>query len=393
MFDSFRNFIYSHKGQFNDLSQTIWTHPETAWKEKFAVAALAEFLKNNGLDPEVGCFDLETALRCEVETGSGCGPVVAIAAEYDALPEIGHGCGHNLICTAGVAAFLAVTEFMKKHAVPGKVILYGTPAEEGGGGKVKMANAGCLEGVDAAIMVHPDIINKIDCGSTANNGLQVTFYGRAAHAAASPEKGINALDAVTLLFAAVNAYRQQLPGYALIHGVIDNGGVAPNIIPDIAVCRFYLRTAVESFAPELERRFVNMVRGAELMTECTAEIVPFREAYRARKPNAPMNDEFARCMESAGLEVIRPKTSGRGSSDFGNFSQLVPGIHPYFAIVPENTGKVVCHSPEFRDAAGSDFALDNALIAAAAMAQTIWRFMTDDSFRNDVKKDFKREDI
>ncbi|MBR7130492.1 MAG: M20 family metallopeptidase [Lentisphaeria bacterium] len=380
--------INLHRDSLKQLSRAIWEHPEIAWHEKFAAATLRDYLTERGFKVSENCCGLETAFCCE--TGSGDGPTVAIAAEYDALPEIGHGCGHNLICTTAVAAFLALSEILKSAAVPGKVLLLGTPAEEGGGGKVKMANAGILDGVDAAIMLHPSSRNQIDAGSTANAGFEVIFHGKSAHAAASPELGVNALDAVTLLFAAVNAYRQQLPRHALIHGIINNGGAAPNIIPETAGCRFYLRTEKETFAPQLEKRFMDMVKGAELMTGCTAEVMPFREAYRARKPNAAMNEAFACGMESFGCTVVYPKDSGRGSSDFGNFAQLVPGIHPYFAIVPEGEPAIAAHSPEFRDAAISDFAFDNGLRAAASMAAVVYRFITEKDFRLAVQADFAK---
>ncbi len=384
---SLRAVIAGLKAQLQELSLAIWSHPETAWQEFFAAAEAKKYLEKQGFAVESGCFGVETAFKCEY--GNGNSPCVAIAAEYDALPEIGHGCGHNLICVAGIAAFIALAEKLKNSNIPGKVILLGTPAEEGAGGKVRMLANGCLDGVDAAMMLHPNTVNATDSGSTANAGLEVVFHGRSAHAAASPEKGINALDAVNLLFAAVGAFRQQMPGCAMIHGIITNGGAAPNIIPDRAVCRFYLRTADENYAEELERRFRNMVKGAELMTDCTAEITPFRERYAARKPNAAMNEEYAANMEALGLEVRRPERQGKGSSDFGNFSQKVPGIHPYFAL-SEDVLPHPAHSVGFRDASATDYAFENAMNGAASMAQTLWKFITDEKFRAEVKKDFEK---
>ena len=279
------------------------------------------------------------------------------------------------------------------HAING---LYGTakvvllPAEEGAGGKVKMLANGCLKGVDAVMMSHPGKKYFTDSGSTANAGWEVTFHGKAAHAAGSPDKGINALDAVNLLFAAVGAYRQQMPGCALIHGFINNGGVAANIIPDLTKCRFYLRTSEESFMPELERRFRNMVRGAELMTDCTAEIAPFRAAYRSRRPNTPLNEEFASVIEEMGYPVVRPQFAGKGSTDFGDFSQTIPGVHTSFAIVEDGECELPGHSILFREASRSQFGFDQAMNAGAAMAKTAWRFITDEAFRAAVKEDFQK---
>jgi amidohydrolase len=381
--------IAPHRTALQNLSQAIWDHPEIAWEEKFAVESAKTLLENAGFKVETGCFGTETAFTAEY-ANPGDGPVFAVASEYDALPEIGHGCGHNLICVAGIAAFLAVASLLKETGVPGKIVLLGTPAEEGAGGKVKMLANGCLKGVDAVMMSHPGKKYFTDSGSTANAGWEVTFHGKAAHAAGSPDKGINALDAVNLLFAAVGAYRQQMPGCALIHGFINNGGVAANIIPDLTKCRFYLRTSEESFMPELERRFRNMVRGAELMTDCTAEIAPFRAAYRSRRPNTPLNEEFASVIEEMGYPVVRPQFAGKGSTDFGDFSQTIPGVHTSFAIVEDGECELPGHSILFREASRSQFGFDQAMNAGAAMAKTAWRFITDEAFRAAVKEDFQK---
>ena len=378
--------IANSKKGLRELSDALWRNPETAYKEFFAASEAAAFLEKKGFSVIKPYCGIETAFRCEFDNGPG--PVFAIAAEYDALPEIGHGCGHNLICTAGLAAFLATAQIMKEKEIKGKVILLGTPAEEGGGGKVFMAERGALEGVEGVIMVHPSAKNTPDMGSTANIGFEVIFHGKCAHAAAYPEKGINALDAVNLLFTGVNTYRQYVPEHVRFHGVILEGGTVPNVIPDRARCRFYLRSADEKWTPIIEQRFRDIVKGAELMTGATAEIAPFRPTYRSRKPNKIMNHAYIEAMSAQGAEVFIPEKAGRGSSDFGNFSQLVPGIHAYFAVAEksEPTG----HSQEFAEAAGKDFAFENAMRAAAAQANVVCRFITDPEFRQAVKDDFKK---
>ena len=384
MLDQIIDAIGKYKSDLRKLSDAIWKNPETAYKEFFAVEKITELLEKSGFSVTGDYCGIETALRCEFDNGNG--PVFAVASEYDALPEIGHGCGHNLICVAGIATFLAMAQIMKKYNIPGKVILFGTPAEEGGGGKVRMAEAGCLDGVDAVIMVHPMARNTPDMGSTANCGINVAFHGKSAHAASCPEEGINALDAVNLLFTGVNTFRQYVPEHVRIHGVILDGGNVPNVIPDYASCRFYLRTADEAWAPILEKRFLDIVKGAELMTGATAEISYFRPAYKARRPNLTMNNEYIRCMEAQGMPVFIPERAGRGSSDFGNFSQLIPGIHAYFAV-SENS-EPAGHSVDFAAEAGKDFAFENAMRAAAAQASVICRFLTEEEFRNAVKADF-----
>ena len=384
MLKEIQAFIESRKSELRSLSDDIWNHPETAYHEKYAAARACRFLSEHGFQPVAPCYGLETAFRCEF--GNQPGPVFAFASEYDALPEIGHGCGHNLICTAGIAAFMALAERMKAEKLPGRAVLLGTPAEEGGGGKVNMIEAGCLKGIDAVVMTHPSKRNIADAGSTANCGMEVTFHGKSAHAAAAPEKGINALDAVQLLFTAVSYFRQQLPEHARIHGVILDGGTVPNVIPDMTRCRFYLRSGDESWSPVLDKRFRDMVKGAELMTGCTAEITPFRPFYRARKPNRTMNEEYVRCMKEMGLKVAVPEHQGRGSSDFGNFSQVIPGLHPYFAV--SDTSEPAGHSKEFCVCAGQDAGFNNAMAAAASLAQIGYRFLTEPEFRDSVKKDF-----
>ena len=387
MLDKLIRSIDRHKQDLRKLSDTLWNNPETAYNEHLAAAEAAALLGSRGFSVTNPYCGIETAFRCEFDNGSG--PVFAVAAEYDALPEIGHGCGHNLICVAGIAAFLAVAELMKEENVPGKAVLLGTPAEEGGGGKVFMAERGCLEGVDAVIMVHPTTKCTPDMGSNANCGLEVIFHGKSIHAA-SPEKGINALDAVNLLFTGINTFRQYIPEHARIHGVILEGGQVPNVIPDRSRCRFYLRSAEESRMPVLEKRFRDIVKGAELMTGATAEIAPFRPPYRARRPNRTMNHEYIDCMKRQGLNVTIPEKAGRGSSDFGNFSQIVPGIHAYFNIAADS--EPAGHTVENAAAAGSDYGFENAMRAAASQAHVMWRFMTEEKFRESVKADFNDPD-
>lgn len=388
MLKSFAAVVGENKERLKKLALDIWSHPETAWQEKFASKAAGDFLEKCGYPVKIGCFGVETAFISEA--GNDNGPVFAVAAEYDALPEIGHGCGHNLICIAGISAFLALAAALKEKGVPGKVILLGTPAEEGAGGKVRMLANGCLKGVDAVMMAHPNTKNLTDAGSTGNQGLEVTFHGKAAHAAGCPENGINALDAANLLFNAVGAYRQQMPPGGMIHGFINHGGAAANIIPDLVKCRFYLRAYEEKVMAELERRFRNMVKGAELMTDCTSVIAPFREAYRPRRPNTPMNELYTQAMAEMGIQVTKPAAPGKGSSDFGDFSQTVPGIHPAFAISPDPGPDLVAHSTVFRDASCTQYAMESALKAGIAIAQTGWKFITDETFRNEVKEDFAR---
>lgn len=372
------------KKRLRCLSDAIWNNPELAYKEFFAVEQAVEFLKEQNFTPETNYGGIATAFKAEYGTGK---PAFAIFAEFDALPDVGHGCGHNLICASALAAFCAAAKILSENNLPGKIILLGSPAEESGGGKIKMINKGCLDGVDAAMMVHPSYRATPDTGSSAITRFDVIFHGKASHAAGAPELGINALAAVNLLFAGVNAYREQVPEDSRMHGIITDGGEAPNITPARAACRFFLRSTSQEWIEKMEKRFKDIVHGAELMTGATAEIIPFNIPYMARKPNAALNKLYIESISRLGMNYVLPARGGRGSSDFGNVSQSVPGIHPYFPVTDH---EIACHSDAFRIASGSDFAFDNAMTAAAAMANIAIQYLTDSSFKEQVDADFKR---
>ena len=372
------------KKRLRCLSDAIWNNPELAYKEYFAVEQAVEFLKEQNFTPETNYGGIATAFKAEYGTGK---PAFAIFAEFDALPDVGHGCGHNLICASALAAFCAAAKILSENNLPGKVVLLGSPAEESGGGKIKMINKGCLDGVDAAMMVHPSYRATPDTGSSAITRFDVIFHGKASHAAGAPELGINALAAVNLLFAGVNAYREQVPEDSRMHGIITDGGEAPNITPARAACRFFLRSTSQEWIEKMEKRFKDIVHGAELMTGATAEIIPFNIPYMARKPNAALNKLYIESISRLGMNYVLPARGGRGSSDFGNVSQSVPGIHPYFPVTDH---EIACHSDAFRLASGSDFAFDNAMTAAAAMANIAIQYLTDSSFKEKVDADFKR---
>lgn len=376
--------IESHRETLAALAQAIWNHPELAYHERFACNAQVELLKNAGFNATSPSFGLETAFRTDFGTGS---PTFLICSEYDALPGIGHGCGHNLICTAAIAAFLALTDYMKAHHTPGHIILQGTPAEESGGGKVKLIENGFLEGVDAAMMLHPSWQTMPDIGAVANTSLKVSFTGKAAHAAGSPELGRSALDAVMLLFVGINAFRQMMPEFTRIHGIVNEGGLAPNIIPEHASCTFFIRSADDNWETKLIQRFREMVRGAAIMTDTKYQIEDFELPYKTRIPNKPMNDEYVKIAAELGMSPVIPSIAGRGSSDFGDVSHVVPGIHAYFAITNH---KIPGHSVEMTNAANTPFALDSTLSGATAMASVALKYLTDTAFRAAVHEDFTK---
>lgn len=383
--DDLRQFISQIAPRLHDLSHALWSHPELAYQEYFAVEEALKFLREQGFSPVNPYCGLETSFRAEYGSGS---PTFAIFAEYDALPDVGHACGHNLICAAALAAFCAVADFLKQGQHPGKVVLLGSPAEESGGGKVRMIGEGCMEGIDAAMMVHPSFRTTPDTGSSAITRYTIIFHGKAAHAAAAPELGVNALSAINLLFAGVNAFREHVPESSRIHGIILEGGEAPNITPARAACRFFLRSTSEDWIKKIEKRFLDIVHGAELMTGATAEIIPFNIPYMSRKPNNAMNRIYLESMNHCSAKYVIPARGGRGSSDFGNVSHVVPGIHPYFSIEDH---EIAAHSIQFRDASATDFAFDNAMKAAASMANIALKYLLDPAFKAEVDADFKAD--
>ena len=381
--EQIKKSIDSFRSDLRAMADYIWDNPEIAYKEYKACAAQVDFLAKHGFKAESNVYGVETAYTTRLDNGDG--PTFAIAAEYDALPEIGHGCGHNLICSAGVAAFLAAAEYMKANNVKGKLILLGTPAEESEAGKVKMLQNNCLDGVDASMMVHPTWRTTKDMGSTACTRYVVEFFGKAAHAAGSPEFGLNALDAILMLFNGINAYRQQMPEFTRIHGVILDAGKMPNIIPDYSRAKFYIRSNKEAWEEKLIERFKDIVKGAALMTGTEYKMTMYSLPYMSRKPNGPMNDMYFELAEELGMNPQVVNELGRGSSDFGNFSHVCPGIHAYFGI---SDHKIPGHSLEMAEAAHSDFGFDMAMKAASAMAAIALRFLTDAEFRQIVREDF-----
>lgn len=378
--------ITARRAELKELSLDLWAHPEVAFQEKYSAERLARFLEERDFSVTRAWLDVPTAFTTDFSTGDG--PAFGIAAEYDALPVVGHGCGHNLIATAAVAATLAVRDAMRENGIKGTVRLLGTPAEEDGGGKVVLLERGALKGLDAVMMVHPTWRTVQDTGTSALRKYNVTFIGHEAHAAGNLDTAINALDAVMLMYAGINAFRQQLPSFCRIHGIVDDGGNVPNVIPGRASCCFYLRSTSEEWMEKLDARFRAIAEGAAMMTGAKVEIVQPSKPYRSRKPNAPMNEQYLADMAELGANPVRSTVVNMGSSDFGDFSRALPGVHDYFGIADR---QIPGHSVEMAEAAKSDLGLDRALQAASAMAHIALKFMADEKFRTEVKADFARK--
>ena len=380
-----RKAMRKYAPEIKDLAAAVFRNPELAFEEKEACDLQVRLLKKRGFRVTSPFAGLATAYKAVWGKGR---PAFCFMAEYDALPEIGHACGHNLICAAAIGAGCALRDVLERARVRGTVVIMGTPAEEGGGGKVVMIRSGALKGIDAVLEAHPSYRTTPDNGCTAIRRLSVSYAGRSSHAAGSPELGLNALDAVMLLFQGVNAWRQHMAETSRIHGIVTEGGVAPNIVPDRSSALFYLRSLNDGQLAAMVSRFRDIARGAALMTGTRLELETGGRGYKSRIPNAPLNDAYVQAAESAGLAPEIPEKSGRGSSDFGDVSHQVPGAHVYFGI-----GKRVlaCHSTEFRKAAGSAYGLDQMVRAAEAAAAVGHRYFTDPEFRRRVRADFTSE--
>jgi amidohydrolase len=375
--------IDSISGELIDLARRIHANPEIAFREVQSSRWLAEALNRNGFQTQLGIADLPTAFRAEAN-GSGSGPTVAFLAEYDALPEIGHACGHNLICTGALGAGIGLAAVM--GTVPGKVVVFGTPAEEGGGGKVLMLERGAFAGVDAALMFHPSNATLLTRASLASYRLKVRFLGKAAHAAAAPFEGINALDALIQMFVNIGLLRQQLRDDARVHGIITYGGAAPNIIPDRAEATFSIRALDREYAAVVLDKVIKCAEAGAEATGATLE-VETKKGYDAIKPNGALAQAFGRHLEELGWPVDPTPAKPRlGSTDIGDVSQAMPAIHPYVKIADNVAG----HTNEFREAALTDRGMQAMLIAAKAMALTGLDYITDPSLREAARLEFSR---
>ena len=347
------------------LSRRIYENPEIGFEERKALQWVSAFLREAGFSVEPGTAGIETAFRAEVR-GQKDRPNVALLAEYDALKGLGHACGHNLICSASAGAAAALHR-AAPH-LPGTLTVLGTPAEEGGGGKVIMVDRGVFNGIDAAMMFHPSRDNWWVRGALAAQQLSMKFSGRPAHAAAMPERGINALNALLLTFHAIDSLRQHVPPDVRIHGIITHGGDAPNIVPAYAEAEFLVRAARRK---TLDNVMIKVKRCADAGAAATGATVEMEEGlvYAERNNNRLLAGLFGENMRRLGIDGDEPPASGGvGSSDIGNVSMVVPAIHPYLKIVD---GDVSGHTPEFREAAGSARGFEAMLNAAKGLAMTV----------------------
>ncbi|MBI2325491.1 MAG: amidohydrolase [Chloroflexi bacterium] len=382
-------------------SREIHAHPELNYEERHAARVLADLLERHGFAVERAVGALETAFRATARGRTG-GPTVAFLAEYDALPDIGHGCGHNLIALSNAGAGIGAKAALAGLA--GEVQVIGTPAEEGGGGKIRLLEAGVFEAVDVALSSHPASHRTlIPSGSEGGSllamiGFRYAFHGRAAHAAVAPHEGINALNAVLRLFSGIDTLRQHLRDDVRIHGVITDGGKAPNVVPDFAAANFMLRARDRAYLAEVVQKVRQVAEGAALETGARCEVLPYypfptpkgtHAMYEENRPSAVLARLARSNARAARLRLDEPEPAtrrGAASSDFGNVSQVVPAFALGFAV---SDRPVPGHTALMREAAATDLAHENALAVARTLGLVAADLLADPALLADVRADFR----
>jgi amidohydrolase len=370
--------------ELEQLSRQIHDNPELGYEEVRACVWLTEFLTRQGFKVEKGLAGVDTAFRATLETGDG--PTIAILCEYDALPGIGHACGHNVIATAGAGAGAALAA-VRNRLPKGRIHVIGTPAEEGGGGKLKLIQGGVFKQVDCAMMIHgfdrtilhPDLLGIVRAG--------FEFRGKASHASADPWEGVNALDACIQMFNNVAMLRQQVRPDCRMHGIITHGGAAANIIPEYAAALFYVRAPRLDQMWDLYKRVVACAEGAARATGATLTVTTHDNVYEPMKRNQALLDLFAANMVTVGLTEAEPVRDRMGSSDVGNVSQVVPAIQPMVAIAPLG---MAIHTREFADAAVKPMARAGMVAAAKTMAMTAFDLLADPARVTAARDEFAR---
>ena len=353
-----------------EISDYIYENPELGNEEYKAVKVLTELLKEHNFEVEERYLNMDTAFKATFDSGKP-GLNIGYLCEYDALPGIGHGCGHNMIGTISSGAGIVLSKIIDQ--VGGKIIVYGTPAEETNGAKVIMVEEGAFDELDCAMMVHPNDKTYASGTSSALYPIQFTFKGKTAHAASCPEQGINALNAVIQLFNGIDALRQHVTKDVLMHGIITEGGVAANIVPERAVAQFYIRAAKKATIEEVLEKVKNIARGAALMTGCELEMDRYELPYDDLNTNEVLSEAFNENIRSLGItEIHAPKTGG-GSSDIGNVSYVTPTIHPYISI---SNCEVRGHSRELAKATTESLGHERLLTAVLALAYTGYDVLT-----------------
>lgn len=386
MYEKVNNIVDELRNEIIDVSKYIHDHPELQFKEFKSAQYLKDQLLSHGFTMSDDCSEYPTAFKACFNPNARAYKV-AILAEYDALPEIDHACGHNLIAAVAYGTAIALSKIAE--ALDFEVIIIGTPAEEGGhGGKIKLIEAGVFDDIDYALMVHPSTENLVARGSRANARFQVEFKGRACHSS-RPEKGVNALNAMVQFMNNLDNQRHIMPFKSTFNGIITHGGTADNVVPDYARCQYSVRVARDQDLEIVFNQLRQIIKGVEMITgtEARLKIVP---GYAACQPNVPMAYRFRHHLEALGEKFCEPNPDGLfGSSDIGNVSVLMPTIHAYFNVQGEK--KIMSHHKSFTEAVVSDFAHEQMIKTTKSLAKTILDIHMDSAFRGEILSYFRGE--
>ncbi|MEC5424639.1 M20 family metallopeptidase [Virgibacillus sp. C22-A2] len=368
-----------------DMSDYLYNNPELGDQEYESMKLLTNYLAEHKFTIETGIVNRPTAFKAEFKSEIP-GPTIAYLAEYDALPGVGHGCGHNMIGTMSVGAAVALSKILSE--IGGSVVVLGTPAEETNGAKVPMSDEGIFDNIDVALIVHPGDQSYESGDSLAMDAVQFAYSGKSSHAAASPEKGINALDSVIQLFNGVNALREHVTSDVRMHGIISEGGVAANVVPDKAVAQFYIRAKERRYLNEVVDKVTNIAHGAALMTGAVLEVSNYELSYDNMITNQTLSETFTNNLRKISNQPIHSSKLSYGSIDMGNVSQVIPAIHPYIGL---NEQGLIAHTKEFADKTVTKEGHKTIALGALALANTGYDVITDKSLLEKIRSEFKNK--
>ena len=373
--------------EIEEVCDFVFNNPEIGEEEYISSKYLVDKIKEYGFDTTYPYCNIDTAFRAEL--GDNDGPTIAFLAEYDALPGYGenkepaHACGHNWIAASTLGACMVLSKL--KENFKGKIVLMGTPAEETTGGKCDLVKAGAFDDIDVCYQMHIEAFNNINCKALAIDSIEFSFRGVAAHAASHPHMGVNALDAVQLTFAGINALRQHVKSDVRIHGIVSNGGEAPNIVPEKASCKFYIRASERSYLDEVTKKVINCAKGAELMTGAKLSYRYFENSFDNIVNNKALQDITKNNLIEVGItDILEGKDGPVGSTDIGNVSQVCPTMYTEIAL--DINPMVYVHEKEFLNYANSEEAYDKLHKSVKAMVGCALDIYLEDDLLDEIKK-------
>lgn len=380
-----RDIAENLREELVNLSDYIYENPELGNEEIKSSQAHVDLLTAHGFEVEYPYLDIKTAFRATYDSKKE-GPTIAYLSEYDALPGIGHGCGHNMLGTTDTGAGIALSKIINE--IGGRVVVLGTPAEETNGAKVDMAAANTFDDIDVAIVTHPADGNYMSGTSMAMEAIAFEFFGKPAHAAAAPFDGVNALEALINMFQNINNLRQEIRPSARIQGIITHGGSAANIIPEYARGEFYIRALDKTYLAELKEKLIRCAKAGAMAAGTELKFGNYEYTNDNLITNEALSATFNENAAAVGIEMVKDERDSFGSVDMGNVSYKVPSIHPHYSIT--NGEKCTAHTVEFREYTKTDFAYDQMIRMVEALAGTGYDIITDKERLAEIKAEFDK---